>query len=262
MNKMIRSGLGIGVGMWLLLGVLLAQGIGLGNNATEDVLHLYNGEIIYGQIVAQIPGESVTIELIGGSRLVYPQAEIERIIQVPARYLSIKYVVPKSWKPPYVPYRGWSHRVSLALGYSRVGQRRGLSHSLALNYRLVYQFRPALAVGLGGGIEQYEGGWAVPLLAELSGELWRYRRSGFFALGQAGYGFGIAPRWPMEGFQGGATYRLSLGWRRYTVSPHSWGVRLGYKAQHTREEGSIWGGGWFIRRRTYRAAEWAIFFWF
>ena len=46
---------------------------------TEDVVYLKNGSIIRGTIVEQILGESLKIELLGGSIFVFQQSEIDSI---------------------------------------------------------------------------------------------------------------------------------------------------------------------------------------
>lgn len=255
-----------GVCMGWVVGIILAWTAHpvLGQPAREDVVYLRNGEVIFGQIIAQVPDESVTIQLIGGSRLIYTQAEIERIAQAPARYEAVTFKVPMSWRGFRFQARGWSHRLHVGLGLFQ--QRWGPAVRPGISYGLVYQFRPGFAAGLGTGLERYAGGWVVPTVVEASGEFWRRRRWGAFWLGQAGYGWGVRPNWPLHTFQGQALYHAGLGMRCYTTTRFSWGLTFGYKALHAYEEaafGDIVGMPIIIiRERTYRATQVGLFVWF
>ena len=51
---------------------------------TEDVVYLKNGDIVWGTIVEQIPGESLKIQTADGSVFVYAINEISKIVKEPA----------------------------------------------------------------------------------------------------------------------------------------------------------------------------------
>jgi len=48
---------------------------------TEDVVYLKNGDIVWGTIVEQIPGESLKIQTADGSVFVYAMNEISKIVR-------------------------------------------------------------------------------------------------------------------------------------------------------------------------------------
>ena len=50
----------------------------------EDVVYLKNGEIVWGTIIEQIPGESLKIQTVDGSVFAYAMDEISKIVQEPA----------------------------------------------------------------------------------------------------------------------------------------------------------------------------------
>ena len=45
----------------------------------EDVVYLKNGSIIHGNVIEQVPGESLKIQTSDGSVFVYKMAEVEKI---------------------------------------------------------------------------------------------------------------------------------------------------------------------------------------
>ena len=51
---------------------------------TKDVVYLKNGDIVWGTIVEQIPGESLKIQTADGSVFVYGMTEISKIVKEPA----------------------------------------------------------------------------------------------------------------------------------------------------------------------------------
>ena len=51
---------------------------------TEDVVYLKNGEIVWGTIIEQIPGESLKIQTVDGSVFAYAMDEISKIVKEPA----------------------------------------------------------------------------------------------------------------------------------------------------------------------------------
>lgn len=56
----------------------------------QDVIYLKSGLVVRGTIVKQIPGEVIHLSLVGGSLLIYPQTEIEKISIEPASYYLLK----------------------------------------------------------------------------------------------------------------------------------------------------------------------------
>ncbi|MEZ4777426.1 MAG: hypothetical protein R3D00_29890 [Bacteroidia bacterium] len=221
----------------------------------ENVIYLKNGSEIRGWILEQIPGEYVKIELVGGSILVYQQDEIEKITSEPTQYAQIIRRVNR--KRAGIQYRDRGLYNFVTTGYI-INEGRWTQNQLDFSfyYRAGYRFNQYLGVGLGTGIDEYQTGIIIPIMAEVTGDFLHRRQTPFY-LAQVGYGYGAANTWATENFEGGLLYHAGLGFKIHTRTRVEWTFSLGYKSQQLTETLVDWWG-WngepvrTVRERTVR----------
>lgn len=78
----------LGFRLVLNLVFTFAPFIALGQQQMQDVVYLKNGSIIRGEIIEQIPNQTIKIKTADGSVFVYSMSDIERIVKEPRVVLS------------------------------------------------------------------------------------------------------------------------------------------------------------------------------
>lgn len=203
----------------------------------EDVVYLKDGSEIRGWIVEQVPNEYLKIELIGGSILVYRMEDVERIKKEPTRYKTIVRKVNRKKLPVMYRERGAYNFVTTSFMFNE--GRWGPRLDVSLLYRMGFRFNQYVGVGVGTGIEGYQGGAIVPFMAEVTGDAFKRRVTPFY-LAQIGYGYGAATGWETTDFKGGLLMQYAIGAKLHTRSRAEWTVSLGYKYQDVEETIEQW----------------------
>ncbi|MDX1906812.1 MAG: hypothetical protein SF053_07230 [Bacteroidia bacterium] len=213
---------------WASWGELSAQTV-----PVEDVIYLRNGGIARGKIVEQVPHAYVKIEIPGGSSLIFNTHEILRITRETPLYAlhNLKKYAPL--KP--IQYHEHGLYGILSLHWNFYENNWGTQVSMGLQGGAGYKIRPNLGITAVTGIEGYQGGNVMPLLAGVQGRLLHKRISPMY-YAAAGYGFPVSQRWNVQAYQGGLNAQAGVGILMYTRSRRSWTMSLGYKMQHTYEE--------------------------
>lgn len=207
----------------------------------QDVVYLHNGSMIRGQIVAQVPGESVSIQIAEGRVFTFLQEDIAVITREGAAFQEVRVQFRRALRPVVMRSEGFYQRFSVGLGL--VQGRWGVEGNAALGYHAGYIFRPRLRAGLATGFDFYGGGVILPVMAEAQADL-VFKPVTPIVRVQAGYGFGIAPGWANDVFRGGLVGQVALGFRFRTRSRAEYMLTCGYKAQHTYEEFQDFPPGW------------------
>lgn len=214
-------------GMLLILpSTLLAQ------QPLEDVVYLKNGSIIRGQIMEQIPGEPIRIELLGGTELVYSTEEIERITKEPSKSPTH---IPKQKEETYIKHKGFKsiNEIGIMSGSTEFEGQNEVNFALTMQTINGYQFFPQLRVGLGMGIDIYKHYDQVftPLFFSTGGEILKKRVSPtWFA------NVGYAPEWSAVedsdlNAKGGLMMQYGAGIKINTTSKVGVVIHVSYKLQ-------------------------------
>jgi hypothetical protein len=234
--------------IFLLLGLLLGMQVSLfGQEATsstprEDVVFLKNGSIIRGEIIERVIGESIKIEIIGGSVLVYEESEVEKITRAPVKYHHSPLAVrgdqaywqvrkERRERPITGRERGIYNLFSFGFQPGR-DQWNTVVPWPTLQYRTGYSFSRMVNLGLGLGLDPYAAGGTFPLYLDFHGDLGKELKAvmpHYFA--QAGYGFDGWTNWSFLNFEGGPMAHLGFGWKVNTRNSTEWMFVLGYKLQ-------------------------------
>ena len=236
--------------------------------STEDVIHLKDGTIYYGQIIEQKVGEYVKLELIGGSLMIIEQEKIDRITRKPSRYRSINRVMNFPVKSLYFHEKGVYKALATSFSFGE-GRWGGVRLDMSLNYRLGYRFSRYLGVGGGIGLSDYRSGLIVPLFLDVHGDLLRKHISPYYHF-QFGYGWGATSHWPVDEIRGGWMNYGALGVKIRTIKRLEWVFSLGYKSQQNLEIDRVGGNVWpqpleptlIEREVVYRGLLWQVSFFF
>ena len=199
----------------------------------EDVITMRDGTVYRGDIAYQIPDSIVVLNMVGGSRLILSQHEVETIQRGEHRYKRIKYFINRNRKPMMVRNRGLASHLSLQF-YPRENQWGGTSLNAGMHYSLNYRFSHQLAAGLGLGIEGFEGGAGMPFYLNVSGDLSMAHVTPTYFV-RSGYMLGVAPSWQNQSFEGGWMNEAGIGIKYRTRSRLEWVAGLGYRRQPVTE---------------------------
>lgn len=159
----------------LTLVTLLLLAFAASAQDTRDVIYLYNGSIIKGQIVEMVPYGNVRIATADGSVFVYSMAEVAKIEK--------EAVNPRKLKKNFNKPTGYFGHVSLSVPYFVVG----------VNMINGYRFCPEFAMGIGIGVEVYEySALGIPIYLHLRSDFLGTRVSPYISF-DAGYKIGVSP---------------------------------------------------------------------
>lgn len=128
---------------------------------TEDVVYLKNGSVIRGKITEQKFGETLKIELLGGSIFVFNETEIDSIRKENVRKAKLERIK----KDYYRKDRGYRNTTQLGLIYGvnlkqdndPYDYYNNNKDDLGLSIHTIngYQFWPYLYIGAGVGIDRF-----------------------------------------------------------------------------------------------------------
>ncbi|MEL6254777.1 MAG: hypothetical protein AAFR87_22385 [Bacteroidota bacterium] len=198
----------------------------------EDVVQLKDGHMIYGWILEQEPGKHVKLELVGGSILYIEQEKIESISRDPSRFLRVKRIYNYRQKP--ILYRERGAYMYLSSHFAFRDGRDTDRLDVGIHIRSGFRIDRLLALGVGVGVDNYEGGTYMPMYLDVSGDLMRTRVTPHFHIA-GGYAFGVSPNWPNSQIEGGIYAFAAVGYKIHTQGNLEWTVMGGYKYQQANE---------------------------
>lgn len=204
----------------------------------EDVVTLREGTVIFGYILEQEVGKYVRLELVGGSILVIEQEKIESIDRAPSRFRRVSRSYNHRLSPIFYREKGIYSYISPQFSF-RDGAD-GSRVDVGIHLRLGYRLNRFMALGMGVGVDNYEGGVYMPVYMELSGDLLRNRVTPHY-YASVGYSSGISPSWPNDRIEGGITTFVGLGYKVHTQTKFEWTVVGGYKLQDSSERENSFG---------------------
>ncbi len=211
------------------------------NTEKEDVVYLKNGSIIRGNIQEQKMGESLKIELLGGSILVYRHNEIDSIKK------EDKIAAAKS-KPEFViKQKGYRNITEAGIIFGK-GNNNNYSYYYGYNRNDFgvqlhtingYQFNRFLFVGAGVGIERfisYRQSFA-PFYVRLSSDLLKKRATPYIFT-DIGYALFWVNDISYDSYnyynnKGGLFLQAGGGVRIFTHSKTSVQIGAAYKRSHS-----------------------------
>ena len=211
---------------------------------SDDVLYLKDGSVIKGRIISK-EAETVRIELLGGSILVYSQEEITSIEREPSPYRKIRMRFGQAYqdREPTYRQRGLYHVVSTDWCFNQ-SEWNTVRLDPHLQYAAGYHFNRYVNLGIGTGLDGYEGGVIIPWYVDFRGDLWQRKLTPTYYV-NAGYGFTAVTGWLVSEMRGGIMLSAGAGWKINTSRKTEWMITLGYKMQQTYQERFAWNSWWW-----------------
>lgn len=211
----------------------------------EDVITLKDGTLLYGWILEQEVGKFIRLELVGGSILVIEQEKIAQVTRLPSRFRRVNRSYNYKLKPIMYREKGLYSYVSPQFSFRNGRNRRtgfdGTRMDVGIHLRVGYRISRFLALGMGAGIDNTEGGVYMPIYMDISGDVLRKRVTPHYQI-SAGYGYGGEPTWPNDRIEGGFMSFMGVGYKIHTQSKLEWTVVGGYKFQNSSERGNSFSG--------------------
>lgn len=208
------------------------------NGPEEDRIVMRDGREFRGEIMSQIPDSVVVLEMIGGSKLVLAQRDILEIVPSPHRFKRVRYYLNRDRSPIVVRNHGFSNSFGIHF-YPRRADWGGNTLAPGMYYSLNYRINHFVGLGLGAGLESYEGGALMPLFVQVSGDAHPGRITPSY-YGRAGYGVGVAPSWRNSNFSGGLMFEGMAGVKYRTRSRLEWVTGIGFRYQSVQETPVLW----------------------
>lgn len=209
-----------------------------------DVIYLYDGSRLKGEIVDKDASENVTIRILDGSTLIIPK----QIIQSTQRFSTNKIFLP-GWQT--IRSKGVYTLLQIGINFAR-SDRDWAAATVGANIfhlSLGKQFNPHLAVGAGIGLDKIEYEF-IPLYLECRGDMLKKRFSPHYAL-RVGYGF-EADLFDLEegnDVKGGLMIHPALALRIATRQQKNILLEMGYQFQYARRTSDFRNG---VDRLLYR----------
>lgn len=240
----------------VLLAILFIVSIcAMAQSNMEDVVYLKNGSSYRGLIVEQILGESIKIQIAGGSVIAFPVADVYKITKEPVKvekaepnacshhgnemgYGYHHCMGDTSRKPAYMRNHRFFGTIDFRPGINNIGLRlvRGvkINHFVSLGIGLgvdgVYFGK---GISWGKGVydnKNVNNGLYIPLYLSVSGDMLKARATPFYYV-EAGYAFHPANPFvaknPTDKSWGGPTGAIGLGFKMYSRGRSSMGVSIG-----------------------------------
>ena len=198
----------------------------------QDIVYLKNGSVVKGTILLFKPQGLLKIEILGGSILVYPVADVLKIAKETVPNTSVKLI-----KRPNHRFsgQGITHRLSIEnmLGRGTYGVVPGFGH----HYQCNYHVHRLLGIGAGVGINTFIDLSFIPLYANLKGYFMKTTASLYYDL-NIGYGF-VLPSYHLNS-QGGLYLRPALGVRFPSTRAAHLFLDFGFNVQFATAETMDW----------------------
>ncbi|MDR0332749.1 MAG: hypothetical protein LBI15_04725 [Dysgonamonadaceae bacterium] len=176
---------------FLFLFLLLAIPTLLSAQHFEDVVYLKNGSVIRGVIIEQVPNVSIKIQSREGNIFAYRMDEIERFTKEVITGTRNSGNVRNNnvgERPTFNKPRGYMGTIELGSGFVDGTDITNVSLSVVNGYR----FLPQFALGLGVGIENFNGykytGNSVPIFLHLRSDFLDRKVSPYIVIN---YGYAV-----------------------------------------------------------------------
>lgn len=228
------------LGLGLLLGqpwLLSAQETAAPAPPCRDALHLHDGSVLRGQVVAvKNDGKTLHFRTWGGAEMDIPRQSV--------RYIRQRCRDEQGAKPYTFQEHGWYNHTRLG---SLIGQTfyDGIRTGFQVQHSSGWMFSRLVGVGLGTGMEFFDGlgnePAVYPVFAEVRGYLLPQRITPFYSLA-GGWGFsgqkGTNAWGEDEDWKGGWMAQAIVGYR---IGNH-FSIQTGLRLQHRVRE---WSSNWW-----------------
>lgn len=204
------------------------------DSATLFDVYLKDGTVLKSAILKSNPQNLLVIQLSDGQLMTIFQGEIMKLQQP-------KWTKRQSYFNK-IDRRGYYNITEMALmfgrntyGYTVIG--------LSVYNISGHRFKDYFQLGLGVGIDLYQGYRTVPIFASLRGDILRSKVMPYYYAS-----FGYSPAWALPGtfeeISGGINYSFGVG-LKFPANKKAWLLGIGHKAQnlHTRS-GDFENLGW------------------
>lgn len=227
----------------LLLCFLLFASFIQAQNKTQDVVYLKNGSIIKGKVLGYEPAGQLTIEIRGGTILVYEGNQVQSIrqeaIEVPETSNTTTTAPAPKKKPkrsPHIPERG-THPIGFISNMTGIRVNGFGDFGLEIGVGLLYQYKNWLSVGAGMSLYVVSEGSFTPFYASIRTYL-PNKSAAFYAEMNAGYGAALGGGFAdifspfrLTKIEGGLYLRPALGVRFASTRRTHVALDLGYMMQ-------------------------------
>lgn len=198
----------------------------------EDIIYLSDGSVLRGQLQVTAEGEPFAVAILGGSVLRIDPAEIDSMGKVERFNLNqLRPIRTKQQGLFNITSGGWM------MGSRNAGSwGTGESIGAVLHNTTGYYFHPALGVGVGVGIDNYSGVFALtsPVYLHLEGMPWEGSIVPYYVV-QGGYGFAWSTdqntEWYRREEQGGWYWLAGIGLRFFTRNRAFYNLQVGIRQQ-------------------------------
>lgn len=213
-----------------------------------DIVHLKDGSVLRGEILAYQQGESLRLKIKAGE-LVIKEEDIDKIIQEPTNPLfSLSLTKQKKKKVYAFKEKGFYSATVFAL-LPAGGEEGNSEVGLSLQASFGYQFNRMFGLGIGASIDGYAnaggGDTFLPVFLEARGYLRKKIRTPYWVVA-AGYGFPLRTNefnQDVRRFEGGYMLHPAIGYRLGADKAVNVTFDIGYKFQKALTEKEFFFSG-------------------
>ncbi len=196
----------------------------------EDVVYLRNGSVLRGNILEQVPRQSLTIQIFDGTTFYLLTSEIDRVVREPSQYIQIQVKYDNDVVPlTYQDEPGWFK------GYGIAISANSSNGNIHLMMRSGYRWDRWRQVSLVSGLDPYQAGLVVPVAAEWRADVFAKPVTPHVFV-QAGYGIAANRSFGHRVFRGGPMYQIGTGLTFRTRTKVEHHLSIGYKFLYTYQE--------------------------
>lgn len=233
----------------LVIILILAGFVSFAQPNEEDVVYLKNGSIIRGNIIELVPDGNITIEIMGGSVLVYPMSEVEKMTREENKYNIAE---PK---PHIIKHRGYFNISEIGFGFGNQNYYYGgITSSISMQTINGMQLCRHLQAGIGLGIDYYTSQPVLynPIFIRISGDIIKSPVTPYY---YADGGYTMV--WEDDNnentsYEGGWMINPGIGVKFYSRTKASYHISFGFKTQLSKYTyTNPWDNSVFEEKRKY-----------
>lgn len=202
--------------------------LGTSQNNMEDVVYLFNGSIIRGIIIEQVPNSTIKIQTKDGSIFVFKYEEIERITKENPT-TSTKIETPNEYKKNgfyNITEINYSPGIGSFIVMNKGFATKGRDYSFGFRTTNGYQYNEHINFGIGIGIDKYRLVTFIPITFDIRFSLLKGPHSPLIIL-NSGYSIGL------QGIKSGFIMNPALGYKSFIRKDLSFILSAGFKWQST-----------------------------
>ena len=198
-------------------------------------MYLKNGSELHGLVVERVPGSHLVIQMVGGSSLKVPEADIEKLSQEKPDDMFIFRYLRNNKKGTKGPVTGRQPGLAFQWGFTLTPSTDNWGTLIlypGLNMKAMYNLQKGWSLGGGMAVTPYGPGGTVPFFGEVQKVLGPQGQVAHpYLFGQLGYGYGAWENWNTRDFSGGVMSQLGAGYMIQTRRRTEWLFSLAFTLQ-------------------------------